>query len=56
VIRISDGYGRASFTNGCQVFYDTWGYRTSDNDRCVEGQVRQADQAMAQYRRDYGLN
>jgi len=51
-----NGFGRASFPNGCQVFYDSWGDRTGDNGRCASGQGRQADLAMAEYRRQAGLN
>lgn len=52
----SNRYGRVTYDNGCIVFYDPLGRRQDSRADCSSRQLRRADEAMAAYRRDQGLD
>lgn len=47
--------GRATFDNGCVVYYDRAGRTQDARPECRDKQVMQADRAMREYRREEGL-
>ncbi len=50
------GYGSVSYHDGCVVNYRQDGHRQNTTGRCSSEQTRQADDAMARYRREQGLD
>jgi hypothetical protein len=44
------------FRDGCRVDYDRRGRRSGSDSSCTRDQLAEADRAMAQYRRQQGLN
>jgi hypothetical protein len=48
--------GRVTFRNGCVVFYNPGGQRFQNLPACHGQQIPRADEAMARYRNEQGLN
>jgi hypothetical protein len=52
----SNGEIEATFSgNNCVVYYDTKGHRKSANSNCKGGQLTRADDGVAAYRREQGM-
>jgi hypothetical protein len=51
-----NGYVRIEFGNGCTVVYDNRGKRVKTQPACRDRQIRRADEAVAAYRREQGLD
>ncbi len=49
-------YGRATFSNGCVVYYNANGQRFQNLPSCDGRQIRRADDSMGRYRADQGLD
>jgi hypothetical protein len=49
-------YGRVVFNNGCVVYFNGGGQRFQNLPSCDGRQIRRADDAMARYRREQGLD
>ncbi|MDT7836730.1 beta/gamma crystallin family protein [Aquabacterium sp. OR-4] len=49
-------YGRATFSNGCVVYYNPAGQRLQNLPSCDGRQIRRADESMSRYRADQGLD
>jgi len=47
--------GEVIFRNNCVAYYNAQGRRWQQQPSCNAGQLRQADQAMATYRREQGM-
>lgn len=52
----SNRFGRVTFQNGCVVYYNPAGQRMQNLPACHGRQLQRADDAMARYRREQGLN
>lgn len=50
-----NGAGQARFRNGCVVDYNRRGERRDSSRECRDEQLRRADLAMAEYRREHGF-
>lgn len=56
-IKVGDN-GRAEVkfgSHGCKVVYDPDGSRLKASDKCTKQQKKEADRAMASYRREQGM-
>jgi hypothetical protein len=51
-----NGEGEVIFKNNCVVYYDKHGRRTSSLPACSSKQINHAEDAMASYRREQGMN
>lgn len=49
-------FGRATFSNGCVVYYNAGGQRFQNLPSCDGRQIRRADDAMGRYRAEQGLD
>lgn len=49
-------YGRVVFNNGCVVYFNANGQRFQNLPSCDGRQIRRAEDAMARYRREQGMN
>lgn len=52
----SNRSGRVTFQNGCVAYYNASGQRFQNLPACHGNQVQRADEAMARYRSEQGLN
>ena len=52
----SNRYGRATFVNGCIVYYNPSGQRFQNLPSCDGLQIRRADEAMRRHRSEQGLS
>ena len=56
IIAGRNGEAEVIFDNNCVVYYDSWGGRTKNLPACHRRQLQQADDAIAAYRREQGLD
>ena len=56
IVMGSNRYGRATFVNGCIVYYNPSGQRFQNLPSCDGQQIRRADDAMRRHRTEQGLN
>jgi hypothetical protein len=56
IIAGRNGEAEVVFSNNCVVYYNDRGRRTDSQRACRDRQLRQADEAMAAYRREQGLD
>lgn len=56
IIAGRNGEAEVVFANNCVVYYNARGRRTDSQRACRDRQIQQADQAMAAYRREQGLD